>query len=95
MKANIAVKVIDKKLGYPIEGALVTLSTTQYQLEQYTNVKGQTDFRIDVGGDEIGRHPEEGINIRVRATKEGYYVAEDMLPVYGNQALVLQAEKVG
>ena len=93
MRANISVKAIDRASAQPIPGVKVMLGTTMYSLEQTTDPYGGASFTIDVGGDEAGRHPEEGIAVSITANKTGYYQYRDRFPCYGNKATIAQMER--
>jgi hypothetical protein len=94
MRANVAVKVIDKSTGKPIEGANVVLGTSIYSLNGTTDSKGSLTFVIDVGGGEAGRHPEEGVALLLTVTKNGYEMERDRFICYGNQAIVFRMERM-
>jgi hypothetical protein len=65
-----------------------------YSLKQVTDPYGTASFIIDVGGDEVGRHPEEGIAILLSAIKNGYLTARDRFMCFGNQAKIFQMERI-
>jgi len=94
MKANISVKAIDRATAQPIPGVNMVLGSTRYSLEQTTDPYGTVSFTIDVGGDEAGRHPEEGVAITITANKEGYYQYRDRFLCYGNKATIAQMERM-
>ena len=94
MRANVAVTVIDRKTATPIQGAVVTLGTSMYTLNQASDPNGRASFIIDVGGGEAGRHPEEGIPVSLWARKTGYETFMDRFMCFGNQAVIAQLERM-
>lgn len=92
-KANVAVKVLDRSTGKPVQGALVELGTSRYSLSGYTDALGQSTFRIDVGGGEAGRHPEEGVAVLLTVTKQGYDVERDRFICYGNTPTIFNMRR--
>ena len=94
MRANVAVKTIERRTAKPLQGVTVELGTSVYSLRQVTDPKGSVSFTIDVGGDEAGRHPEEGIAVLLSAMKGGYEVARDRFMCFGNKAVIFQMERI-
>ena len=94
MIANVAVKTIDRRTAAPIPDVTIELGTSMYSLKQVTDPYGTASFIIDVGGDEVGRHPEEGIAILLSAIKNGYFTARDRFMCFGNQAKIFQMERI-
>ena len=94
MRATVTLKAIDRATAQPIPSAHVMLGTTIYSLEQDTDPYGRASFTVDVGGDEAGRHPEEGIAVSVTANKEGYHQFRDRFMLYGNKAMIAQMERI-
>ena len=94
MRANVAVKTIDRRTAAPIPGVTVELGTSMYSLKQVTDSYGAASFIIDVGGDEVGRHPEEGIAVLLSAFKNGYVNTRDRFMCFGNQAKIFQMERI-
>ena len=93
MRANVAVKAIDRKTAAPMPDVTVELGTSMYSLKQVTDPYGNASFIIDVGGDEVGRHPEEGIAVLLSAFKKGYLDARDRFMCFGNKATIIQMER--
>ena len=93
MRATISVKAIDRMTAQPIPGVSVSLGTNMYSLEQATDPYGGASFIVDVGGDEIGRHPEEGIAVSITANKNGYHQFRERFLCYGNKAIIAQMER--
>ena len=93
MRANIAVKAIDRRTARPIPGVRIELGAATYSLNQVTDQMGSVAFTIDVGGGEAGRHPEEGVAISLTASKPGYGMKRDRLIAYGNRAVIFQMER--
>jgi len=93
MRANVAVKTIDRMTAAPIPDVIIELGTSMYSLKQVTDPYGTASFTIDVGGDEVGRHPEEGIAVLLNAFKNGYVNARDRFMCFGNQAKIFQMER--
>jgi len=93
MRANISVKAIDRRTAQPIPSVTVELGTNMYSLQHITDSLGSVSFTVDVGGDEAGRHPEEGIAVSITANKNGYYQFRDRFLCYGNKAIVAQMER--
>ena len=94
MRANVAVKTIDRMTASPMPDVTVELGTSMYSLKQVTDPYGTASFIIDIGGDEVGRHPEEGIAILLSAFKNGYVNARDRFMCFGNKATILQMERI-
>ena len=90
MRANIAVKAIDRSTKRTIPGVNIELGAATYSLKQVTDQLGSAAFTIDVGGEEAGRHPEEGVAILLTATKPGYGMKRDRFITYGNRAVIFQ-----
>ncbi len=93
MRANIAVKAIDRRTARPIPGVRIELGAATYSLNQVTDQMGSVSFIIDVGGGEAGRHPEEGVAISLTASKPGYGMKRDRFIAYGNRAVIFQMER--
>jgi len=93
MRASISIKAIDRMTAQPIPGVAVELGTNMYSLEQVTDPYGRASFTVDVGGDEAGRHPEEGIAVSITANKNGYLQFRDRFLCYGNKAIIAQMER--
>ena len=93
MRANVAVKTIDRGTAAPIPEVTVELGTSMYSLHQVTDPYGNVSFVIDVGGDEVGRHPEEGVAVLLSAFKKGYVNARDRFMCFGNKATIIQMER--
>ena len=93
MRANIAVKAIDRRTARPIPGVNIELGAATYSLNQVTDPTGAASFTIDVGGGEAGRHPEEGVAILLTAYKPGYGMKRDRFIAYGNRAVIFQMER--
>jgi len=94
MRANVAVKTIERRTAKPLEGVTVELGTSMYSLKQVTDYYGNVSFIIDVGGSEIGRHPEEGIAVLLNAWKGGYQTERDRFMCFGNRAAIFQMERI-
>jgi len=90
MRANIAVKAIDRSTKRPLPGVNIELGAATYSLNQVTDPVGSVSFTIDVGGGEAGRYPEEGVAILLTATKPGYKMERDRFISYGNRAVIFQ-----
>ena len=94
MRATVTLKTIDRATAQPLPGTRVMLGTSMYSLEQDTDPYGRAAFTVDVGGDEAGRHPEEGIAVSLTANREGYHQWRDRFMLYGNRAVIAQMERV-
>lgn len=94
MRANIAVKAIDRRTARPIPGVRIELGAATYSLNQVTDQMGSVAFTIDVGGGEAGRHPEPGVAILLTATKPEYGRKRDRFIAYGNRAVIFQMERI-
>jgi len=94
VRVTVTLKAIDRATAQPIPGTRVMLGTSMYSLEQGTDPYGRASFTVDVGGDEAGRHPEEGIAVSLTANREGYHQWRDRFMLYGNRAVIAQMERV-
>jgi len=93
MKVGITFKAIDRYTHQPIPGVNTTLETPQTGLTLYTGPDGIATFTVDVGGEEVGRHPEEGIPITITANKRGYYQWRRRFMCYENRGIIAQMER--